>query len=56
MQFGNVGAFLRRANVASSAGPMFLRKLVYNSSRPDAAPKLALFAAHNIEPNTELLL
>jgi len=53
-EYGNVGSFLRRR--IPGASPMFIKQLVFNSNRTDAAPKLALFAARNIEANSELFL
>lgn len=39
------------------SGRMLHRRIVYTNKRyADRAPKLALFAARNIEPNTELLI
>lgn len=52
--YGNIGAFLRRAKPGTR--PMFIKKLVFNNNGKDAVPKLALFAARDIEPMTELLL
>eukprot|EP01032_Pedospumella_encystans_P023392 gene23392-26480_t len=60
-RFGNVGSFIRRQPLPTESGrnndKMLRRKLVYTSLRDDGqGPKLALFAARNIEADSELFL